>query len=171
MDFRGPFWIFLSKLHSGPSARIYTPGFWSCPFPFQKGMWKGFLLSTLMLNLTMEPLSHLLSDPLTFQGIKLNTETIHTALFAVDGILFMAKPFEQPGQILTILYDLDFYSNLQMWNTATFTALDSQRLRSLCSLGLSVAKCLITYLTVKIWADPYSLYGLNLSPILGKIQV
>lgn len=86
----------------------------------------------------------------------------------------MANPVEQLGTVLTLLSDFGTYSGFKMnvskCEILPLNPLDPHSLHSLNSLGLSVAKTNITYLGIKIGANPNSLYALNFPPILKRIR-
>lgn len=53
---------FVQKMYASPTACLVTPDFIFADIPLTKGTWQGCLLSPLLFNITIKPLSHLLNS-------------------------------------------------------------------------------------------------------------
>lgn len=89
----GPsFCKWIDILYKSPVAQIKLGGLLFDPFPVERSIRQGCLLSTFLFTLVMEPLATALKNSDSVKGVKVGAITEKLALYVDDLMLFLNDP-------------------------------------------------------------------------------
>lgn len=114
LSFTGPFLNLIRAMYSTPSVQVVAAGHISPPIRLFKGTMQGCLLSPLLFNLAIEPLSRSLTHHARLKGIRVGTQELHTTLFAEDVVIFISDPHNDLPIIQSIFKNFRSCSGLHI---------------------------------------------------------
>lgn len=169
--FSGSITHFLHQMYASPTARLVTPDFISGTISLAKGTRQGCPLSPLLFNLAIETLSRILNSPAGISDITVGDQTVRSALFADDILLFLSNPLSDFDTLRDLFAVLRLSSGFRInYDKSEVLALNPRMsIKWQVSSPFTLATHYITYLGIHIGREPSYLYTLNYPPLITKI--